>query len=154
MRTTTGICARCDKQRGIFGTGCDCVAAVNRAFAIRTRPHIEELLQGVAERVSGPVPVPVQALTPAGPLNGPQISRSNCPSKPRNKPNVNKTSTPSLSLFETLKLGTHAEMATQQEEAGVPFSVAHEMQQFRLLELPPELLELLEAPSPPQYVCP
>jgi hypothetical protein len=41
-------------------------------------------------------------------------------------------------------------MATQQEEGGVPFSIAHEMQQFRLLELPQEIVELLEAPNPPE----
>ncbi|KAH7394931.1 sister chromatid cohesion protein-like protein Dcc1 [Phaeosphaeria sp. MPI-PUGE-AT-0046c] len=40
-------------------------------------------------------------------------------------------------------------MATQQHERGVPFAMAHEMQQFRLFELPPEIVELLDAPSPP-----
>ncbi|OAL04179.1 hypothetical protein IQ06DRAFT_115397 [Phaeosphaeriaceae sp. SRC1lsM3a] len=40
-------------------------------------------------------------------------------------------------------------MATQQDERGVPFAMAHEMQQFRLFELPPEIVELLDAPSPP-----
>jgi len=40
-------------------------------------------------------------------------------------------------------------MATQQGEGGVPFSMAHEMHQFRLLELPPEICELLDAPNPP-----
>ncbi|KAF2248632.1 sister chromatid cohesion protein-like protein Dcc1 [Trematosphaeria pertusa] len=40
-------------------------------------------------------------------------------------------------------------MATQQDERGVPLSVAHELQQFRLVELPPEIAELLEAPNPP-----
>jgi hypothetical protein len=40
-------------------------------------------------------------------------------------------------------------MATQQDEGGVPFSMAHEMQQFRLFELPPEIVELLDAPNPP-----
>jgi hypothetical protein len=46
-------------------------------------------------------------------------------------------------------------MATQQDEGGVPFAMAHEMQQFRLFELPPELVELLDAPDPPLYVlCP
>lgn len=43
-------------------------------------------------------------------------------------------------------------MATQQNEGGVPFAVAHELRSFRLLELPPEIVELLEAPDPPQYV--
>jgi hypothetical protein len=40
-------------------------------------------------------------------------------------------------------------MATQQDEGGVPFSVAHEQQHFRLLELPPEIVELIDAPNPP-----
>ncbi|KAF2690388.1 hypothetical protein K458DRAFT_290521 [Lentithecium fluviatile CBS 122367] len=38
---------------------------------------------------------------------------------------------------------------TQQHEGGVPFSVAHDLQTFRLLELPPEIVELLDSPSPP-----
>ncbi|KAJ4352368.1 uncharacterized protein N0V89_007716 [Didymosphaeria variabile] len=42
-------------------------------------------------------------------------------------------------------------MATQQGEGGVPFAVAHELQNFRLLELPPEIVELLEAPNPPPF---
>ncbi|OAG08537.1 uncharacterized protein CC84DRAFT_1215025 [Paraphaeosphaeria sporulosa] len=41
-------------------------------------------------------------------------------------------------------------MATQQNEGGVPFAVAHDFKSFRLLELPPELVQLLEAPNPPQ----
>ncbi|KAI8942732.1 hypothetical protein NX059_000778 [Plenodomus lindquistii] len=40
-------------------------------------------------------------------------------------------------------------MATQQDDGGVPFSIAHEMQHLRLLELPPEVVELIEAPNPP-----
>lgn len=40
-------------------------------------------------------------------------------------------------------------MATQQEDGGVPFSIAHDMQHFRLLELPPEVVELIEAPNSP-----
>ncbi|KAF2734936.1 sister chromatid cohesion protein-like protein Dcc1 [Polyplosphaeria fusca] len=40
-------------------------------------------------------------------------------------------------------------MATQQDAGGVPFSIAHDMRQFRLLELPAELLALLDAPDPP-----
>ncbi|KAF2263350.1 hypothetical protein CC78DRAFT_545079 [Lojkania enalia] len=40
-------------------------------------------------------------------------------------------------------------MATQQAEGGVPFSMVHNMQQFRLLELPAELLELIDTPNPP-----
>ncbi|KAF2855846.1 sister chromatid cohesion protein-like protein Dcc1 [Plenodomus tracheiphilus IPT5] len=40
-------------------------------------------------------------------------------------------------------------MATQQEDGGVPFSIAHETQHFRLLELPPDVVELIEAPNPP-----
>ncbi|KAF2708811.1 hypothetical protein K504DRAFT_502827 [Pleomassaria siparia CBS 279.74] len=41
-------------------------------------------------------------------------------------------------------------MATQQNHGGVPFAIAHDMQHFRLLELPPEIVELLEAPNPPR----
>ncbi|CBX94006.1 hypothetical protein IAQ61_003880 [Plenodomus lingam] len=40
-------------------------------------------------------------------------------------------------------------MATQQDKGGVPFSIAHEMLHFRLLELPPEVAELIERPNPP-----
>ncbi|RAR15169.1 sister chromatid cohesion protein dcc1 [Stemphylium lycopersici] len=40
-------------------------------------------------------------------------------------------------------------MATQQDHGGVPFSVAHEHQHFRLLELPPEIVDLIDAPDPP-----
>jgi sister chromatid cohesion protein DCC1 len=40
-------------------------------------------------------------------------------------------------------------MAAQQDEGGVPFAMAHEMQQFRLFELPPEVVELVDAPNPP-----
>tara|TARA_R110002003_G_scaffold96_10_gene7475 strand:+ start:11976 stop:12101 length:126 start_codon:yes stop_codon:yes gene_type:complete len=40
-------------------------------------------------------------------------------------------------------------MATQQDAGGVPFSIAHAMQQFRLFELPPEIVELIEAPNSP-----
>ncbi|KAF2279017.1 sister chromatid cohesion protein-like protein Dcc1 [Westerdykella ornata] len=42
-------------------------------------------------------------------------------------------------------------MATQQLQGAVPFSIAHELQQFRLLELPQDLVELLDAPNPPMY---
>ncbi|KAF1994452.1 hypothetical protein P154DRAFT_539596 [Amniculicola lignicola CBS 123094] len=40
-------------------------------------------------------------------------------------------------------------MATQQSDGGVRFSVAHDLQQYRLLELPAELLELIDAANPP-----
>jgi sister chromatid cohesion protein DCC1 len=40
-------------------------------------------------------------------------------------------------------------MATQQDEGGVPFAMAHSLQQFRLLELPAELVDVLDAPNPP-----
>jgi sister chromatid cohesion protein DCC1 len=40
-------------------------------------------------------------------------------------------------------------MATQQDDGGVPFSMAHEMQPFRLFELPPEIVALIDAPNPP-----
>ncbi|KAF2750336.1 hypothetical protein M011DRAFT_474789 [Sporormia fimetaria CBS 119925] len=43
-------------------------------------------------------------------------------------------------------------MATQQGEGGVPFSIAHDFQSFRLLELPQDLVELLETPNPP-HLC-
>lgn len=41
-------------------------------------------------------------------------------------------------------------MATQQAQGGVPVSIAHDPQHFRLLELPPEIVELIEAPNPPR----
>jgi sister chromatid cohesion protein DCC1 len=37
---------------------------------------------------------------------------------------------------------------TQADERGVPFAVAHEMQHFRLLELPPEVVELIDTGPP------
>ncbi|OCK94566.1 uncharacterized protein K441DRAFT_677416 [Cenococcum geophilum 1.58] len=39
-------------------------------------------------------------------------------------------------------------MATQ-DEGGIPFSISQEQQQFRLLELPPALLDLIASPNPP-----
>jgi hypothetical protein len=45
-------------------------------------------------------------------------------------------------------------MATLQTDGGVPFAVAHDYQHFRLLELPPELVQLLEAPDAPPSVPP
>lgn len=44
-------------------------------------------------------------------------------------------------------------MSTQHAN-GSDFSIAIEQQPFRLLELPPELLELLTTPNPPKYVIP
>ncbi|KAF2020046.1 sister chromatid cohesion protein-like protein Dcc1 [Aaosphaeria arxii CBS 175.79] len=41
-------------------------------------------------------------------------------------------------------------MATQRDEGAVPFAISHELQQFRLLELPPEIVELIDSPDPPQ----
>ncbi|KAL3420011.1 hypothetical protein PVAG01_08509 [Phlyctema vagabunda] len=35
------------------------------------------------------------------------------------------------------------------QEAGIPFSAAHQQQPFKLLELPPELLAALESDDPP-----
>lgn len=40
-------------------------------------------------------------------------------------------------------------MATQQDTGGVPFSIAHHHNHFRLLELPPDLVELIDSPAPP-----
>ncbi|KAF2200086.1 sister chromatid cohesion protein-like protein Dcc1 [Delitschia confertaspora ATCC 74209] len=40
-------------------------------------------------------------------------------------------------------------MATQQDEGGFPLSISHNLRQFRLLELPPDLLELIDSPHPP-----
>ena len=40
------------------------------------------------------------------------------------------------------------DMATQ-DEGGIPFSISQEQQQFRLLELPPALLDLIASPNPP-----
>ncbi|KAF2816171.1 uncharacterized protein BDZ99DRAFT_458061 [Mytilinidion resinicola] len=37
-------------------------------------------------------------------------------------------------------------MATQ-DDSGVPFSVVHDQQQFRLVELPPEILALIDSPN-------
>ncbi|OCL14124.1 hypothetical protein AOQ84DRAFT_371572 [Glonium stellatum] len=36
-----------------------------------------------------------------------------------------------------------------QDEGAIPFSIAHDQQQFRLLELPPALLDLIASPDPP-----
>lgn len=43
-------------------------------------------------------------------------------------------------------------MATQ-HQGGLPVSIAHQQQHFRLLELPPEIVELIDKPNPPLYVC-
>ena len=43
-------------------------------------------------------------------------------------------------------------MMAQDSPAGVPFTMTHPQQNFRLLELPPEVLELLSADKPPRYV--
>jgi sister chromatid cohesion protein DCC1 len=39
-------------------------------------------------------------------------------------------------------------MATQ-EDRGIPFSIANDFTNFRLLELPDELLTILTSPNPP-----
>ncbi|KAF2492068.1 sister chromatid cohesion protein-like protein Dcc1 [Lophium mytilinum] len=39
-------------------------------------------------------------------------------------------------------------MATQ-DDSGIPFSVVHDQQQFRLVELPPEILALIDSPNAP-----
>jgi hypothetical protein len=39
---------------------------------------------------------------------------------------------------------------TQQHERGVPFAIVHDMQHFRLLELPLEIVDLLDSPNPPR----
>jgi hypothetical protein len=44
-------------------------------------------------------------------------------------------------------------MATQYE-FDIPFSATHQQQAFKLLELPPELLALLESDAPPTYARP
>lgn len=56
---------------------------------------------------------------------------------------------PANKKHNTAKIIQRASMATQQDERGVLFAMAHEMQQFRLFELPPEIVELLDAPNPP-----
>lgn len=45
---------------------------------------------------------------------------------------------------------------SSQDASGIDFAVLPESQQhhFRLLELPPELLELLTSDNPPTYTCP
>jgi hypothetical protein len=47
----------------------------------------------------------------------------------------------------------HTKMSTQTSTfPAIPFTHTHPQQSFRLLELPPELLELLSSDSPPTYV--
>ena len=41
-------------------------------------------------------------------------------------------------------------MATQ-EETGIPFAIEHKQQNFRLLELPPDFLQLITSKDPPRY---
>lgn len=41
-------------------------------------------------------------------------------------------------------------MATQQHDGGVPFGIAHSAQKLQLLELPPDVVALLDAPNPPR----
>lgn len=38
---------------------------------------------------------------------------------------------------------------SSQDVLGIPFSASHTQQAFKLLELPPELLALLESDDPP-----
>jgi hypothetical protein len=38
---------------------------------------------------------------------------------------------------------------SSQDTTGIPFSASHQQQAFRLLELPPELLQLIESENPP-----
>ena len=38
-----------------------------------------------------------------------------------------------------------------QDDLAISFEISHEQQSFRLLELPPALLELITSPSPPRY---
>lgn len=38
-----------------------------------------------------------------------------------------------------------------QDDVGVAFSYSHEQQNYRLLELPSALLELITSPNPPVY---
>ncbi|ERF71722.1 hypothetical protein EPUS_05594 [Endocarpon pusillum Z07020] len=45
-------------------------------------------------------------------------------------------------------------MTTQTSFAEIPLAIAHSQQNLRLLELPPNLLDLLSAPRPPRYVTP
>jgi hypothetical protein len=76
--------------------------------------------------------------------------------------NKNIAAAPRRRLEAALALQDHAScqhpaspaapMATQQDEGGVPFSMAHHLQQFRLLELPAELADLIDAPNPPPWV--
>ncbi|PVI03152.1 hypothetical protein DM02DRAFT_612390 [Periconia macrospinosa] len=42
-------------------------------------------------------------------------------------------------------------MATRQQQSGVPVFIAHQFQQFRLLELPPDIVDLIET-SPLQHL--
>ena len=44
-------------------------------------------------------------------------------------------------------------MSTQ-DASGIPFSASHQQHAFKLLELPPELLQLLESHNPPTYCIP
>jgi hypothetical protein len=41
-------------------------------------------------------------------------------------------------------------MATQQFDGGVPFAIATAAQKLQLLELPPDVAALLDAPNPPR----
>ncbi|CAA9964812.1 DUF2036 multi-domain protein [Pyrenophora teres f. maculata] len=43
-------------------------------------------------------------------------------------------------------------MATQQDGGGVPLAIAHDQRHFRLLELPPDIVGLLDAPDPPLFL--
>jgi sister chromatid cohesion protein DCC1 len=38
---------------------------------------------------------------------------------------------------------------SSQDAIGIPFTASHQQQAFKLLELPPELLTLLESDNPP-----
>jgi sister chromatid cohesion protein DCC1 len=43
---------------------------------------------------------------------------------------------------------------SSQDATGIPLSASHKQQAFKLLELPPELLQLLESDNPPTYGSP
>lgn len=47
---------------------------------------------------------------------------------------------------------TAAMTFSSQAGPALPFTISSVQQPFRLLELPPELLELLTSPNPPKYV--
>ena len=64
----------------------------------------------------------------------------------------NSSGTTSLSPFVVHTFATKESDMASDDELGISFDFSHSQQSFRLMELPPPLLELLSSDNPPTYV--